>query len=119
MAEQLSAQEKKSYLDLDAGLARVRGNKTIFKKMLELFKKSPEFAAFEEQLANGDDAAAAETAHAIKGVTGNLGMTALFETSAQLMTDLREGKRDEDLLARYRQAYEYTQQLVDEAMEQL
>ena len=35
-----SPEERKKYVDLDAGLGRVRGNKKIFKRMLGLYLNS-------------------------------------------------------------------------------
>lgn len=104
--------EDKQYVDLDGALARVRGNKMIYKKMLGLFTKSAEFDAFEEALAAQDYARAAEVAHGIKGMTGNLSFTKLFETSAELMVQLRDGPADPQLLADYRDALEKTRDVV-------
>lgn len=94
----------KTYIDLETGLSRVRGNKKLFARMLTLFVKSTEFDAFEQAITAGDNDKAAEVAHGIKGMTGNLGMTELFETSNELMVQLREGDADPALLQRYRQA---------------
>ncbi|MDL2219210.1 Hpt domain-containing protein [Ruminococcaceae bacterium OttesenSCG-928-O06] len=112
------AENNKEYLDLESALARVRGNKTIYRKMLGMLQGSGEFAAFEEKIAAEDWAAAGEVAHGIKGMTGNLGLTKLFETSAELMNQLRAGPPSAALLAEYRDTVEKTlslvQQLCDE-----
>lgn len=108
--------DDKAYLDLDAGLARVRGNQKIYKRMLGLFLESGEFAAFEEAMAAQDYPRAAEVAHGIKGMTGNLGFTKLYETSAELMVQLRAGPADEALLADYRDAYTKSRALAEAAL---
>jgi hypothetical protein len=41
-------------------------------------------------------------AHAIKGLTGNLALTPLFEESTSLMNQLREGAYEEATLQNYR-----------------
>lgn len=101
------------YIDLETALSRVRGNKAIYKKMLVLFQSSGEFASLEETLVQSDYERAAEVAHGIKGMTGNLGLTKLFETSTNLLQTLRQGVLDADTLAAYRSAYEETKKCVD------
>lgn len=109
----------KRYVDVDTALSRVRGNKKIYVRMLGLFLKSEEFATFEERLEADDRPGAGEVAHAIKGMTGNLGMDPLFEVSNQLMDELRAGTRDEEKIALYRDTLEKTRQSVEALMPQL
>ena len=94
--------DEKKYIDMETGLARVRGNAVLFKKMLGLFLNGKEFAAFEEALAANDYPRAGDVAHAIKGLTGNLALTPLFEESTKLMNQLRGGSYDEETLRNYR-----------------
>ena len=94
--------DEHKYIDMEAGLGRVRGNAVIFKKMLGMFLGSKEFTAFEEALTANDYPKAADVAHAIKGLTGNLSLTPLFEESTKLMNQLREGSCDEATLQNYR-----------------
>jgi HPt (histidine-containing phosphotransfer) domain-containing protein len=94
--------EEKKYIDMETGLGRVRGNAVIYKKMLGMFLNSKEFGAFEEALAANDYPKAADVAHAIKGLTGNLALTPLFEESTKLMNQLKEGKFDEAAVQNYR-----------------
>ncbi|MDR1932645.1 MAG: Hpt domain-containing protein [Spirochaetales bacterium] len=96
--------DEKKYIDAEIGLGRVRGNAVIYKKMLGMFLNSKEFDTFEEALAANDYSKAADVAHAIKGLTGNLALTPLFEESTKLMNQLRDGKYDEETLASYRSA---------------
>lgn len=108
--------EPKEILDLESGLSRVRGKKSIYKRMLGLFKASEEFAAFDGNIAAKDYAKASENAHAIKGMTGNLGMNALLETSEKLMVQLRDGGFDADTMERYQAALAQTRQAVEDAL---
>lgn len=119
MPNDMTAEEIKKYLDLEAGLARVRNNKSLYKRMLGLFTKSQEFAAFEQALADNDLQRAADVAHAIKGMTGNLGLTRVFELSSKLMEQLRLGAADQAVIEDYRSALEITRACVDEAVTQL
>lgn len=107
------------YVDKEGALARVRGNATIYKKMLGMLLNSAEFAAFEDAMAAGDLARAGEVAHGIKGMTGNLSLPRLFESSTRLMTELREGKADPDLLARYREDVENTRVCIEAVLAEI
>ena len=81
-------------IDYDAALARFMGKQAIYEKYL---RKLPEDAhmdaawtAFEQQ----DDAELLEQVHAIKGMTGTLGITGLFEQSTAIVALLRAGTRE-------------------------
>ena len=110
---------EKNYVDLEDGLERVRNNTALFKRMLQLFLQSEEFPSFERELSDGNLERAAEIAHAIKGMTGNLGFPMLFETSSELMTQLRQGIADQALLEKYRDAVEKTTAIVGRIIETL
>ncbi len=102
------------YIDVEGGLARLRGNEKLFKKMLMMFLASEEMAKFEAAMAADEYAAAGDIAHAIKGMSGNLSLTKVYETSAELMVQLRQGPADAALLAEYREAIEKTLEYVKE-----
>ena len=101
-------QERMPYINLEDGLKRVRGNKALYAKMLALFLGNKEMDMLEEKLAGGDLEGAAAVAHAIKGMTGNLSLTELFAASTALLESLSSGRREEDLIARYREAAQKT-----------
>lgn len=115
----MTQDEMNTYIDLDSALARVRGNKTLYKRMLGMFTGSEEFIAMEDALQKGDFARGAEVAHGIKGMTGNLGLTRVFETSEQLMVQMRAGAPSEALVAEYRDALDKTNQAVEQLMPEL
>lgn len=81
-------------IDYDAALARFVGKRAIYEKYLMKFLEDK----------HAEDAAAAyekkdynemlEQTHALKGVAGTLGMTALYEVSSDIVSDLREAKTD-------------------------
>ena len=104
------------YIDTVSGLARIRGNEKIYARMLGLFQQSEEFDKFEAAMAAGDMNAAADVAHAIKGMSGNLSLTKVFDLSADLMNQLRGGTYDETTLADYRAALVETKKAVDETL---
>lgn len=110
----MSPDERREYVDLDAALARVRGNKTIYLKMLGMFEASAEFAAMEESLAAGDYEKGAQVAHGIKGMTANLGLDKLAQAATELMVQMRAGAPELPAVDAYREALEKTRQAVQE-----
>ncbi len=100
----MSVQPNPTYLDIEDGLARVRGNEKLYRRMLQLFLLSPEFDQMEEALQGGDYARASELAHAIKGLTGNLSLALLFEQSGTLMVQCKNGAPDASLVEQFREA---------------
>jgi len=107
------------YIDVEDGLRRVRGNKTLYAKMLGMFLASKEIILLEENLASNGIAGAADVAHALRGVTGNLSLTALFGASTDLMESLQAGNRDESIIARYRDTLEKTLAHIEDTRRQL
>lgn len=101
-------QENIPCINLDDGLKRIRGNKKLYVKMLDMFLENKEAEMLERSLADNKLEEAADIAHAIKGMTGNLSLLRLSDVSNELMESLKGGKRDEHLIALYREALEKT-----------
>lgn len=114
-----TSDEIKLCVDLDAALARVRGNKALYKRMLGMFLESQEFANFEAALEEKNYAHGAEIAHGIKGMTGNLGLTLVFEASEKLMQEMRQGPPSEALVLEYGQNLAKTRSAVKQLVEEL
>jgi len=119
MANEQFSPAIREYIDVETGLGRVRGNKALYGRMLQLFLSSAEFDALEANLAEGDLAKAGEVAHAIKGMTGNLGLEKLFTLSSGLVTQLREGAADEAALGEYRAVLQKTFDCANVLIEEL
>ena len=84
-----------------------------------MFLESEEFSALDGFLIQKDYGKAADSAHAIKGMTGNLSLTALFETSTKLMEELRQGPAAEESEAAFRLAYSQSRVYVEEVMNEI
>ena len=82
------------YINLEDALKRMRGNATLYKRMVKLFIENKEFGELKIQLAQKDYAKAAETIHTIKGMTGNLSFTKLFEISVKMLEAFRSNNID-------------------------
>ena len=93
-----------NYVDKEAALLRLRGNIKLYRRMLDMLLNSEEFGKLESALARQDFAGAADAAHAIKGITGNLALPLLFDLSSRLMVDLRNGTINDRILEEYRAA---------------
>jgi HPt (histidine-containing phosphotransfer) domain-containing protein len=98
-------------INTDSGLQRLRGNKKLYRRMLQMFLDGPECGQLEDALA-GADPAAADAAHTVKGLAGNLSLDLLFETSAVLMNELRAGAAAPAAEAAYRDALVRTREAV-------
>ena len=96
------------YCDVKDALGRVMGNQKLLIRMLKMFLGSEEPQRLIIQLENHATADAADTAHAIKGIAGNLGMKPLMDISNQLMEALRHGQPHEALLPLYQETLSHT-----------
>ncbi|MDR2931661.1 MAG: Hpt domain-containing protein [Oscillospiraceae bacterium] len=96
------------YINLEEGLGRIGGNKKIFGTLLDSFARNKSYDELCGALEAGDLPAAAAAAHAIKGMTANLSMTALYSASAELEQALKAGDNNTALFEKVREAREKT-----------
>ena len=82
-------------IDYDAALARFMGKQAIYEKYLRKLPEDAHMKAAWTALEQQDEAELLEQVHAIKGLTGTLGITGLFEQSAAIVALLRAGTREE------------------------
>jgi HPt (histidine-containing phosphotransfer) domain-containing protein len=73
-------------LNMAQGLARVMGNKKLYRKLLRQFSQTEADAAqrIAAALAENDRAMAERLAHTVKGVAGNIGATSVQNAAAHL-----------------------------------
>jgi HPt (histidine-containing phosphotransfer) domain-containing protein len=82
----------KAYIDAEAGLARIRGNRKIFKMLLGTFIKDPEIKPLIKAIRAGELSEAASLAHKVKGVTANLSLIALNKAIVAIESSLKAGQ---------------------------
>ena len=83
-------------LDVDEGLDRVMGDESLYEMMLGMFVDSVVNNPIQaEDFDKGDLDGLIKQVHTIKGVTGNLALTPLFDGYNQALTLLRAGKPKE------------------------
>lgn len=78
-------------IDYDAALARFVGKSTIYEKYLARFLEDAHTADAVKAYGRKDYEEMLEQVHALKGVAGTLGLTVLYEVSADIVKDLRDG----------------------------
>lgn len=81
-------------IDIKSSLARFGNMESFYVKFLKKFVDDKSFEVLSEGIEQRDIKVISESAHTLKGVTGNLGLTKLFEISQELMKakDLSEEK---------------------------
>lgn len=82
-------------VDVDGGLKRINGNETLYIKLLGSFTKSVVTYKVDADFDGNDYNDIIEKAHAIKGVSGNLSITPVYEAYTKIVDLLRAGKPEE------------------------
>ena len=87
-------------MDLAVTLDRFIDDEELYVSCLETFQAETGFADLRNALDKQDYTAAFDAAHTLKGVTGNLGLTPLFNVVCSMVETLRSGE-NEDLEGKY------------------
>lgn len=84
-------------LNFEEGLKRLLGNEEFYLKMLRSFiNRYPEGKTkIAEKLKEEDFKEAEREAHSIKGMSGNIGMNPVYQTSSELEKAIRENRSDD------------------------
>ena len=82
-------------LDVEGALGRLMNNQAFYLKMLGKFQQDTHFAKLLDCVEAGDAKGAGECAHALKGMSATLGMTALSDLCARLQ-HLYQGEAESD-----------------------
>lgn len=82
------------YIDEEDALKRFMGNRSLYEKMLKKFPPAIEKLEVLEYMKSGDYKTALENAHAIKGVAGNLSITAIYKAYSEVVRLLRENQNE-------------------------
>ena len=85
------AQLEAAGVDVGQALARMMGSEALLERFLGKFLADPNYDRLCRAVADRDEAAALTAAHTLKGVCGNLSMTALFETLTAQVAEFRAG----------------------------
>ena len=102
------AQLEAAGIDVASALERVMGSQALLERLLGRFPDTPQYPALCAALDRGDVEQAVAAAHTLKGVCGNLSMTALFRLFTHQVEALRGGDlaQARDMMAQIAPAYE-------------
>lgn len=90
MNESQKEQLKTAGVDLDGAMERFMGNEKLYENYLRKFTTGSHFQDLESALSQNDWAQALAISHNMKGVSGTLGFTRLFELLGSQVTMLRQ-----------------------------
>ena len=79
-------------IDVEEALGRFMGNEALLERFLRKFPQDENYSRLREAVAAGDREGALRAAHTLKGVCGNLSMTALFSLLARQVELFRAGE---------------------------
>ncbi len=82
-------------VDVDGGLKRISGNEKLYTRLLGSFTKSIKTYHVDTGFDGNDYNDIIEKTHAIKGVSGNLSITPVYEAYTKIVDLLRAGKPEE------------------------
>lgn len=95
MEESFRRRLEENGVDVGTTLKRFLGNEDMYGNFLQRFLKDPSYRNLGEQLKAGSFEEAFRSAHTLKGVAANLGLTPLQTASSELVEELRGKKNDE------------------------
>lgn len=96
MDEKFKRQMEENGADVDTTLKRFMGKEAIYMKFVMKFAEDRSCKGIRDSLEKRDVAEAFNQAHALKGVSGNLGLTPVYDLAAQI-SDLLRGKQTEEV----------------------
>ena len=101
------AQLEAAGVDVGQALARMMGSEALLERLLGKFPEDASYAALGAALDRGDMDQAVAAAHTLKGICGNLSLTALFSLFTRQVAALRRGDLEEaqTLMAQISPAY--------------
>lgn len=79
-------------VDIDGGLKRINGNEKLYTKLLGSFVKAINTYSVEPDFDGTDYNDVIEKTHAIKGTSGNLSITPIYESYTKIVDLLRAGE---------------------------
>lgn len=102
-------------IDVKKGMALINNNPKLYTRLLNSFSTNTLMTEFINAIEVGDTATAAAKAHAIKGLAGNLSLTAIAELIVPMEASLKVGTAipsDDASIASLKDAYHNTLQTI-------
>ncbi|MDR2793869.1 MAG: Hpt domain-containing protein [Treponema sp.] len=101
------------YVNQQEGLKRVMNNKKLYVRLLTKFRNETNLSELLGAVAAKDCDKAEETAHTLKGLCGNLSLTALYEKVTALDAQLKNKIIDTDAVDDIAACFNETQKAID------
>lgn len=79
-------------INYNEGLERFANNQALYEKFLFKFKNDPNFSDLQKYIKEEDWENAFKSAHALKGISGNLSLENIYDTTRKIVEDLRINK---------------------------
>ena len=107
MNEKLFNRLLQNETDIDGALKRLYGNESLYIKLLNAFLQDTTMSNLDIAIGEKDWDTAFTSAHALKGLAGNLGLVPLFYSIGELVVLIRTGRISEidSTMDRVRQNY--------------
>lgn len=105
--------------DINEGLERLGGDEEFYETLLSGFVQENSMGMLTEAMEAGDYRRAFEAAHGLKGDTGNLSLTPLYEAVCSLVEELRPAYGDAAVLPGIEGDYESVVRLFNEFTEKM
>lgn len=87
--------------DYNAIMERFMSNEAFYIKMIDMLFRDDNLEKMGAALAAGDLSSAFESAHTLKGVAGNMGLTPLYNAVCAIVEPLRAGQKRDDYSEMY------------------
>lgn len=106
--ENLWQRLKEAGVDVEGSLDRFMGNEDLYMRFLRKFPEDSNYVEMVKNMREKDYDSLLKSSHALKGLTGNLGMDYLYERLSTMVEDLRAGRYDrlEELYGQLKVNYE-------------
>jgi len=99
------------YIDLKDGMKRLRGNRTVYKSIMQRFLGNNNMELLKEQIHARNFNEAKKTVHSIKGVSANMSLTAFNKSIVELEQQIKSGSYDDgtyrDVLDNFNKTIDY------------
>jgi HPt (histidine-containing phosphotransfer) domain-containing protein len=109
-------EQRMIYFNQEEGLKRVVNNKKLYLRLLNSFKADESFTHLLDYIQAQDYEKAQSAAHTVKGISGNLSLTALYEQSITLESQLKSGSAEAAAVESITACYNETIKAVDEVI---
>ncbi|MDR1220587.1 MAG: Hpt domain-containing protein [Treponema sp.] len=104
------------YVNQEEGLKRVMNNKKLYVRLLTKFKNETNLTELVHSIEEKDYEKAEASAHTLKGLSGNLSLTALYEKASALDAQLKNQTVDADAVADITACFNETQKAIEEVL---